>query len=190
MTSPGQIFSAELGGAPPADIEPSIMEAVKRCMADPVWIQRFRGVLKAEVKDELKTELRDELKAELLTLVGRLPQRGRLAFEADVMPWEVEAVRTCVDDLEPFDPAARDGWMFSEDFCGDWELRYTSSRAFHRNEGATGYAFSRPGCATPELILRIDAPRLNWITLEEPVVRSGADAAVAGVPPRLARYAR
>ena len=126
------------------------------------------------------TKSSDELKAELLTLVRQLPERGRLAFEADVMPWEVEAVQTCVNELEHFDPAARDGWMYSEDFCGDWELRYTSSRAFHRNEGATGYAASRPGCVTPELILRIDAPRLNWITLEEPVLRSGADAAVAG----------
>ena len=40
-----------------------------------------------------------------------MPDRGSSALAAEPQGWEVDAVREAVDALEPFDPAARDGWM-------------------------------------------------------------------------------
>lgn len=103
---------------------------------------------------------------------------------SDEPAWEVGAVLEVVDQLEPLDPAARDGWMVSDDWGGTdttpWVLRYTSSRTFHRNEGLTGYACKRPDCKTPEVIMRVDSPRRDLLELEEPILRSGADSAMPG----------
>ena len=63
---------------------------------------------------------------------------------------------------------------------GERRLRYTSSRTFHRNEGLTGYAYRNPNCETPELLLKINQPRSNWVLFEEPIVRPNAQAAVEG----------
>ena len=70
--------------------------------------------------------------------------------------------------------------MYSDFFDGEWRLRYTSSRTFHRNEGLTGYAYRNPNCETPELLLKINQPRSNWVLFEEPIVRPNAQAAVEG----------
>ena len=94
-----------------------------------------------------------QLKARLLTLVRKLPNRGLDAYEAELPPWEQESLLDLVDELEPLDPSERDGWMYSDFFDGEWRLRYTSSRTFHRNEGLTGYAYRNPNCETPELLL-------------------------------------
>ena len=92
----------------------------------------------------------------------------------------MESVAEVVDELEARDPAARDGWMVADAWSGKWVLRYTSSKTLHRNEGVTGYAYSRPSVETPELLLSIDVPRRGWVQLEEPIVRPDAQAAIAG----------
>ena len=127
------------------------------------------------------------LKAELLTLINRLPERGAKAIFADNPPWEMDSILERVEGLIPLDPAERDGWMSSEAWCdcgGDsaapWVLRYTSSRTFHLNEGATGYACTRGEVSTPELRMRVDTPKRDWLTLEEPIVRPNAEEAAAG----------
>ena len=61
-----------------------------------------------------------------------------------------------------------------------WVLRYTSSRTFHLNTGLTGYAYQRPDCSTPQLLLSFDKPRRGACILEEPIVRPGAQGAVPG----------
>lgn len=143
---------------------------------------------------EVPASALDMTKARLLTLIRRLPGRGRGATQAlgGNQPWEVEAVQTVVSELEPLDPSARDGWMVSGDWNGDggsggnggasapWVLRYSSSATFHRNDGLTGYAYLRRDCSTPELLMRVDAPRRGWVRFEEPIVRSGADGATEG----------
>ena len=48
------------------------------------------------------------------------------------------------------------------------------------NEGATGYACKRGEVSTPELRMRIDTPKRDWLTLEEPIVRPNAEEAVEG----------
>ena len=122
------------------------------------------------------------LKAQLLTMVRLLPDRGRDATVGSLP--EGEAILEVIRALEPLDPAARNGWMDSEQWAANgqapWLLRYTSSRTFHLNEGLTGYAYKRPDCATPELLLQLNAPRRGMCTLSEPIVRPGADAAVPG----------
>jgi len=114
-----------------------------------------------------------------------LPGRGRDASEAEKPPWEVQAVLTAIDELEPLDPAARDGWMYSNEFdnaesAAPWVLRFTNSRTFHRNDGLTGYAYKRPDCTTPEVLLRVNSPRRGFCIVEEPIVRPGAASASPG----------
>jgi hypothetical protein len=121
-----------------------------------------------------------ELQARLLTLVRRLPGRGRDASEAEKPPWEVQAVLTAIDELEPLDPAARDGWMYSNEFdnaesAAPWVLRFTNSRTFHRNDGLTGYAYKRPDCTTPEVLLRVNSPRRGFCIVEEPSARTAVE---------------
>jgi hypothetical protein len=126
---------------------------------------------------------RDALKAELLTLARRLPERGGRAIFLETPPWEMQAVLEVVDKLQPLDPAARDGWMVSDAWDGTgaaWELRYTSSRTFHLNEGLTGYACQRGGVSTPQLTMRVGVPRRTWITFEEVIIRPNAEAAAPG----------
>lgn len=124
----------------------------------------------------------DELKARLLTLVSTLPDRGRECTLSDLPV--AAAILKVVDELEPLDPASRDGWMCSDALSAGgrpgWVLRYTSSRTFHLNTGLTGYAYQRPDCSTPQLLLRVDEPRRGACLLEEPIVRPGAEGAVPG----------
>ena len=121
-----------------------------------------------------------ELKALLLTLVRRLPERGLDAVQADVPPWEMDEIVEVVGKLEALDPSARDGWMAVDEWSGKWVMRYTSSKTFHRNEGVTGYAYSRPEVTTPDLTLAIDVPRNGYVTLAESILRPNAPAAVDG----------
>lgn len=133
------------------------------------------------------------LRARLLTLIRRMPERGRLAVQADMPPFEIEAVLELVGALEAVDPSARDGWMSSDAWglpdvadadsrstSAPWVLRYTSSKLFHRNDGLSGYASRRPDVLTPELLLEVDVPRRGWLTFTEPIVRPGATAAADG----------
>jgi len=129
----------------------------------------------------------DELKARLLTLVSTLPDRGRECTLSDLPA--AAAILQVVDELEPLDPASRDGWMSSDALSAGgrpnvgrpgWVLRYTSSRTFHLNTGLTGYAYQRPDCSTPQLLLSFDEPRRGACILEEPIVRPGAEGAVPG----------
>lgn len=125
-----------------------------------------------------------ELRAALLARLSAVPDRGAAALAAEDLrasgtsvvrgESEAEAIAGLVAGLEPVDPAARDGWMVSDDFPGLWQLRYTCSRTFHANGGLTGYA--EPGASTPELRMRV-APSTNGglsgeLDFEEPVVRS------------------
>lgn len=127
----------------------------------------------------------DELKARLVTLVNRLPERGRAALLVDQQPWELLAIAAAIDALQSLDPAsARDGWMYEKAWGGStgaaaWVLRFTSSRSFHLNEGLTGYACRWPEVSTPELRMWVDQPRRDCLLLEEPIVRGDGGGAVA-----------
>ena len=44
----------------------------------------------------------------------------------------------------------------SDDLPGGWQLRYTTSKAFHRNGGLTGYAADFAAVETPQLTMKIE----------------------------------
>ena len=108
-----------------------------------------------------------ELQASLLSELASTPQRGAEASDA-----EASSLLGLIDQLEPLDPSARDGWENSDDLTdGTWRLEYTSSRTYWDNDGLTGYytaaqvaSGATPG--TPELLLRFTSSKGAKGTLE------------------------
>lgn len=125
-----------------------------------------------------------ELQASLLSSTASTPRRG-----ADATDAEASALLRLVDQLEPVDPSARDGWENSDALAGAWQLQYTSSRTYWDNEGLSGYYASARAAdepaIVPELLLRVTSQKGATGTLEFEERPPAEQAVPGGLAPQI-----
>ena len=114
-----------------------------------------------------------ELKTELADLLMDIPNRGCGADKEDA-----EDLLDIVVDMTRLNPNPE--WDIAPCLAASYKLRYTSSKAFHTNQGLIGYAQSLNGITTPELTMSIQT-QYRLLTFTEPITYDqGSVAAFIG----------